>query len=411
MAVNNSFAYIEKTLPGVVDKVFALDSLTETLIGGSEIKLDFLDAKTVKIFMLASTGLVDYARGGHGSTNTRGAAKSTTETFTLSQERYSEIPLDKLDTLDDGETVLGHLASEFLRTKVVPEFDTYRFSKLASYTSATMGNRKEESGAISADKIISKFNTAFKWMAEQKVGEADQVIYVSPVVMELIRNTTELAKRLHQSDMDKNVRFAIEEYENRKIIVVPSDMFYTNAKTGNGIYPQNSSKVINFMVVDRRAPIIVKKLDYAKVFNSLEQNGSYLGYVGYMLTNLYYHDLFVPENKRVAIYCNVSNTAALSVSSALLLDAVAGATQGKTVVKSVLTQPAGMLYDGLGLYTANGTAPAIGDSFTITAGSNDVILGTEFTPDASHNIIVAVLDGKVVATSKDFTNTLPVGAA
>ena len=88
MANTNSFAYIEKTLPGVVDKVFALNSLTDALIGGSEIKLDFLDAKTVKIFMLASTGLTDYARGGHGVANTRGAAKSTTETFTLSQERY-----------------------------------------------------------------------------------------------------------------------------------------------------------------------------------------------------------------------------------------------------------------------------------------------------------------------------------
>ena len=114
MAVNNSFAYIEKTLPGIVDKVFALSSLTESLIGGSEIKLDFLDAKTVKIFMLASTGLYDYARGGHGSANTRGAAKSTTETFTLTQERYSEIPLDKLDTLDDGETVLIEFGGEVI---------------------------------------------------------------------------------------------------------------------------------------------------------------------------------------------------------------------------------------------------------------------------------------------------------
>ena len=405
MAVNNSFAYIEKTLPGIVDKVFALNSLTDALIGGSEIKLDFLDAKTVKIFMLASTGLVDYARGGHGSANQRGAAKSTTETFTLTQERYSEIPLDKLDTLDDGETVLGHLASEFIRTKVVPEFDTYRFSKLASYCSATMGNLVEESTPIAANTIISKFNAAFKWMSEQKVPEEDQVIYVSPTVMELIRNTTELAKRLHQSDMDKNVKFAIEMYENRQIVVVPSDMFYTKAQTGNGIYPSAASKVINFMVVSKKAPIIVKKLDFAKVYNSDGTNGSYLGYVGYLLTNLYYHDLFVPENKRVALYCNVSNVAATSVSSALLVDAVAG-TAGKTLIKGVLTQPAGMLFDKVGVYTTNGTAPALGSTYSV---STDVV-GTEITPNASHNIFVATLDGKVVAVSKDFTNTLPVGA-
>lgn len=405
MAVNNSFAYIEKTLPGIVDKVFALNSLTDALIGGSEIKLDFLDAKTVKIFMLASTGLVDYARGGHGSANQRGAAKSTTETFTLTQERYSEIPLDKLDTLDDGETVLGHLASEFIRTKVVPEFDTYRFSKLASYCSATMGNLVEESTAIAANTIISKFNSAFKWMSEQKVPEEDQVIYVSPTVMELIRNTTELAKRLHQSDMDKNVKFAIEMYENRQIVVVPSDMFYTKAQTGNGIYPSASSKVINFMVVSKKAPIIVKKLDFAKVYNSDGTNGSYLGYVGYLLTNLYYHDLFVPENKRVALYCNVSNVAATSVSSALLVDAVAGTT-GKTLIKGVLTQPAGMLFDKVGVYTTNGTAPALGSTYAVSTE----VVGTEITPNASHNIFVATLDGKVVAVSKDFTNTLPVGA-
>lgn len=403
MAVNNSFAYIEKTLPGVVDKVFRLSSLTETLIGGSEIKLDFLDARTVKIFMLASTGLYDYARGGHGSSNQRGAAKSTTEVFTLSQERYSEIPLDKLDTLDDGETVLGHLATEFLETKVVPEFDTYRFSKLAGYCSETMGNLKVET--IGANSIIAKFNAAFKWMTNQKVPEQDQVIYVSANVMELIRNTTELAKRLHQSDMDKNVKFAIEMYENRPIIVVPEDMFYTNAQTGDGIYPASDSAVINFMVVSKKAPIIVKKLDYAKVFNSVDQNGAYLGYVGYLLTNLYYHDLFVPENKRVALYCSVSEVNAGSVSSALLVDASKGAS-GKSHINSVLTQPAGMLYDKVGLYTTDGTAPALGSSFSVDA----TVVGTDITPNASHNIFVAVLDGKVVAVSKDFTDTLPVDA-
>lgn len=405
MAVNNSFAYIEKTLPGVVDKVFALASLTDALIGGSEIKLDFLDAKTVKIFMLASTGLVDYARGGHGANNKRGAAKSTTETFTLTQERYSEIPLDKLDTLDDGETVLGHLASEFIRTKVVPEFDTYRFSKLASYCSASMGNLVAET--ISANTIISKFNAAFKWMAEQKVPESDQIIYVNPEVMEQIRNTTELAKRLHQSDMDKNVQFKIEEYETRPIVVVPSDMFYTLAQTGDGVYPSSASKVINFMVVSKKAPIIVKKLDHAKVYNSEGPDGAYLGYVGYLLTNLYYHDLFVPENKRVALYCSVSDVNATAKANALLVDVVAGSASGKTLFNGALTQPAGMLYDKIELLANTvTTAPAIGASVSGT----ELVAGAEFTPNDDHNIIVATLDGKVVAVSKDFTTNLPVGA-
>lgn len=400
---NNNFAYVEQTLPGVLDKVFAAESFTDALIGGSEIKLNFLDAKTVKIFKMASTGLTNYKRGGHGETNIRGAAGSSTETFFLTQERYSEIPLDKLDTIDDGETVLGHLATEFYRTQVVREFDTYRFSKMASYCSPTMGNLVNET--IAANTIISKFNAAFKWFAEQKVPATDQIIYVNPTVMNLIRNTDELQKRLHQVDMYKNIKFKIEEYEGRMIVEVPSDEFYTLAKTDdNGIHPQAASKVINFLIVSKKAPIIIKNLDYAKVFNSNDGN-SYLGYVGYLLANLYYHDLFVPDNMRVGLYCSVSAENATNVSSALLVDAVAG-SQGKTIVNSVLTQPAGMLYDKIYLSTA-AAAPAIGSA---TSALTEITLGVEFTPNATHNYFVASLNGVAIAVSKDFTNTLPVGA-
>ena len=402
MANVNSFEYIEKTLPGIVDSVFAASSFTDSLIGKNALKLDFLDARTVKVYRLASTGLYDYARGGHGADNKRGAAKTTTETFTLKQERYSEIPLDKLDTMNDGETVLGHLAEEFIRTKVVPEFDTYRFSTLAGLCSETMGNKVSED--IAANTIIAKFNAAFKWMAEQKVPESDQIIYVNPGVMELIRNTAELAKRLMPSDMSKNVKFSIEEYEGRPIVVVPSDEFYTDATVGDGIYPSSTSKTINFIVLAKSAPIIVKKLDHAKVYDSTGDNGSYLGYVGYLLTNLYYHDIFLPENKKPGVYCSVSTASATGNASALLIDAVAG-TSGKTLIRGALTQPGGIMYDVVNVSTA-ATIPAIGSSYTATAD----VIGTEITPNASHNVFVAVLDGKVVAVSKDFGANLPKGA-
>ena len=405
MAVVNNIAYIEKTLPGVVDEVFKQSSLTERLLGGNELKLEFLDARTVKVTKIATSELDTYQRGGHGVANSRGGVDSSHEIFTLSQERYSEIPLDRLDVEDDGGTVLGNTARIFIETKVVPEFDTYRFSKLASYCNTYMGNMVSET--IAANTIISKFNTAFKWAADNEVPVEDQVLYVSTTVMQLIRNTTELAKRLMQSDMDKDVKFTIERYEGREIVEVPENRFYTNAVVGKGIYPGASSYVINFLLVSKKACNIIKKLDFAKVYNSDGANGSYLGYVGYLLTNLYYHDLFVPENKIPGIYCSVSSVAATSVARKLLLDFKAGAS-GKSQITKVLAN--GVMYDSLGLYTTNGTAPAIGSSFTITPGTNDVHIGVDFTPDASHNIIVAVLDGKVVATSKDFTSGLPVGA-
>ena len=63
----------------------------------------------------------------------RGNAQATTETFTHSHKKDTvKFPLDKLDTIDDGETVLAHpWRPEFIRTKSCPEFDTYRFRKIS----------------------------------------------------------------------------------------------------------------------------------------------------------------------------------------------------------------------------------------------------------------------------------------
>jgi hypothetical protein len=401
----NDFSYIEKTLPRRVDKVFAKNSVTEMLLGSEELQLDFLDAKTVKVFKLASTGLFGYKRGGHGYTNSRGSAQSTTETFTLSQERYSEIPLDKLDTLDDGETVLGHLADEFIRTKVVPEFDTYRLSKLAGYTNETFGNRVVKSEASLTNAILAEFTKAFEWMAEMKVPEKDQILYVNPKIMAKIRTSSELIRYLSQSDYKADVNFTIERFMGREIVEVPSDEFITDAVMGEGVYgPSASSKVINFMVVDKTSTIVIKKLDFAKVYDS-SNGGAYLGYVGYMLSNLYYHDIFVPENRIAGIYACVSETSASGIGAALKVVAEASSESGKTVVKLVSTNPGGIMWDKLHLVTT-GTAPVIGADIS----GGEISVGVAFTPNASHNHIAASLGGKVVAVSVDFEDDLPVGA-
>lgn len=413
---NNSFAYIEKTMPKVIDKVFARESLTDALIGGSEIKLDFLDAKTVRITKMATTGLYNYVRGGYSGSNAKGHAQSTQEVFTLSQERYSAIPVDKLDTMDDAETVFGHLAAEFARTKVVQEFDAYRFSKLASYTSTTLGNRAVVTEANLANHIIDEFNKGLKWMADNKVPEGEMVIYVSPQVMYLIRSTTELYKKLSQSEYKGSVSFAIQNYENKPIVEVPSDEFYTNIQIGNGYYPAANSVKINFMFVWKKAPIIVKKLDWTKIYSSDEVK---LDFVGYSFENLYYHDLFVADNQVPGIYACVSNTAATASASVLLPDVVADATATYSILNKVLTQPNGIIWDKIYL-SASATIPAIGDNEDTTnwtkigeigaSALNSKATFTHFVPDSSHNVFVATYDGKVVAVSKDFDDSeLPVG--
>lgn len=405
MSVQNTIAYIEKTMPKLIDKVQAQDSLTAALIDGGEIKLDFLDARTVKITKLASTGLQNYARGGHGGTNENGAVQSLHEQFTLTQERFSAIPLDKLDTLDDGETVFANLAKEFSRTKVVQEFDAYRFAKMCSYTSKAFGNRVEVAPASLKDHIIEEFNKMLQWMEDNKIPAGELIIYISPEAMTLVRSTEELYRKLSQSEYKASVSFAIQNYEDNPIVVVPSDEFYTNIVTGDGYYPAAGAKKIHFMAVWKKAPIIVTRLDWTKVYSS---DTTKLGFVGYSFENLFYHDLFVSDNKRVGIYACVSDVDAKSSANMLrIFDTVAGASGKTKLVAPVVTVPGGIMWDAIGLYTTNGTAPEIGSTFAdksvaeVDAQSAEVTF-KEFTPNASHNILVATYNGKVVAVSKDF---------
>lgn len=401
----NSIAKVEKYLTKVIDEVYFQESLTDRFFRDNAIIAEWTDGRTAKVFSLASTGYTNYNRGGSGNSNADGAVNSSLQSFTLSQERYSSIPVDRLDSIDDMGVVIGHLAKQFANTKHTPELDTYRLSKLAGYTSTTLGNRVVET--IAANTIISKFNAAFKYMKNHKVPSENQILFVSPTVMELIRNTSELYKKLTQEEYqgkigDKGVTFSIEKYEGREIVEVPEDEFYTDVVIGNGYYPAAGSKIINFLVVDKQAPIAVQHLAWTKVYDSDQTD---LGFVGNKLANLLYHDLFVPDNKVLGVYASVSQVSADTIANELLVVASAGAAQGKTKVDKVITNPEGIIYDAL-YRSTSATKPAINSA---TAGLTAVSIGAEFTPDASHNFIVASYNGKAVAVSKDFTNTLPVG--
>lgn len=411
----NNFAFIEKTLPGRVDEVYVKESVTQRLLNQSGMELDFSDAKKVKVFKTTATGTRTYKRGGHGNgANGEGESQSTLQEFEIKQERWFSLPFDKLDNFENGETVFGHQTQNYVKEHLIPETDTYRLAKLADMCSVTLGNKVVESTASITNTILAKFTAAFKWMAERKVPEKKQVIYVNPDVMEAIRTSTELVRYLSQSEYKGDVNFTIEKFMGREIVEVPSDMFFTNAiyLDDVGVVPTANSKKINYLICDASATIPVERLNWSKVYSSDETD---LGYVGYKYDGLINHDIFVLDNKKVGFYCSVSDVGATGGASVLLADVIAATTQSKSIInKYVVTSPATILWDAIGLYTTNGTAPAIGTSFSDKSvaeyGNNGDITWKEFTPNSSHNILVATKSGKVVAVSKDFTNTLPVGA-
>lgn len=399
-----------------VDTVLTQEAKTSILVNGTKyMDLNFKEAGYVKIASILMDGLSDYKRvnNGLGSANNGyatfpsndgykvGDAQLSWEIVQLAYDRGKQFRVDNMDNEETAGLVIGNLLTEFLRTKVVPEVDALRFSKMASKCNATLGNLVSES--ISANTIISKFNTAFEWLFEHGTEAENQVIFVSPAVMTLIRNTTELTKFITQGDYrnkDTGIDFKVEKYGGRPIIEVPSNRFFTNAVAGaNGYSVGSGSYVINFMVCDVRAVVPVVKLEKSKIWTPEQVQD----FDGYKVNFRMYHDIIVPKNKVPAIYTNVSTT---SASGKMNLLSVALTKVSSTYrLDAYYTNPAGLL----GTVVVSASAFTIGTAYTTSATVVALTEGATFSKFASETSeYFALLDGNGVCIAISGAVTLPV---
>jgi hypothetical protein len=304
--------------------------------------------------------------------------------------------------MDNEETaglIIGNLLTEFLRVKVVPEVDAVRFSKLCEKTATTFGNRVVED--ISANTIISKFNTAFEWLTEHEVPEEEQVIFVNPAVMNQIRNTTELYKRLSQAEYKGDVAFTIETYEGRPIVVVPTNRFYTEVSVGaNGYLPTSNSKVINFIVCSKKAIVPIVKLEKSKIWTPDQVQD----FDGYKVNFRMYHDVIVPKNKLAGVYASISSTTSASSKTALLSVNLSN-DSGTYKLEEYFTQPAGLL----GRVVVSASALTLGGTITVNGTTvKELAVGDTFSKFSSETAeYFALLDNNNVAIAISGSVNLP----
>ena len=407
----NSIGLITKYMQEAIDTVLTQEAKTNVLVNGSKfIDLNFKETGYVKVMSLLMDGLSDYYRvnNGLGSASNGystypsndgykvGDTSAKWELFQLEYDRGRQFRVDNMDNEETAVLVIGNLLAEFLRTKVVPEVDAVRFSKMAKKCNVALGNLVSET--INANQIIGRFNSAFEWLFEHGVPEEEQVIFVSPNVMTLIRNTTELYKRLTQDEYrNSDVTFTIEKYEGRQIIEVPSNRFFTGVvTTDNGYMPSANSYVINFMIASKKAVVPVVKLEKSKIWTPEQVQD----FDGYKVNFRMYHDIIIPKNKVPAIYTSVSAVAGTSKTN-LLSVALTKVTSGYTL-DAYYTTPVGLM----GTVVRSATAFTLGNTYTTSSTVIAVGEGDTFTKFASETAqYFALLDGsgKCIAVSGSVT--------
>ena len=141
-----------------------------------------------------------------------------------------------------------------------------------------------------------------------------------------------LLKFLAQEDYNKDINFQVLKYQGRTLVEVSPERLRTNILLfgQEGYSWAADSKKIDFLMVAKSAVMHVTKYEKVKVIGD-DLNLAGQGFDGYTIFARIYHDVFVPDNKRYALYCAVSEGAAPVMSLDVLVE--------NQKIKSITTYP------------------------------------------------------------------------
>ncbi|MEG0338311.1 MAG: hypothetical protein RR573_00170 [Oscillospiraceae bacterium] len=283
----NNITLAQQFVP-VLDEIYTSASLTAKLDGSAELARQGANANELIIPKLTMQGLGDYDRN---EGYTKGDITLMNETVKCNFDRSRSFSVDSLENQETANIAFGRLAGEFIRTKVVPELDAFRF---ASY-SGKSGISKIAAGAALADgaAVVAALRAATNKMDEDEVPFEDRHLFITPTLHGMVL------------DLDTNkskeilTRFA-------SVTLVPQTRFYTaisqkTGKTGEetgGYIKATAAKNINFMIIHKAAVIQFEKHIAPKLISASDNQDADAYKFGYR--NVGIADAY--ENKLAGIY-------------------------------------------------------------------------------------------------------------
>lgn len=284
----NVIELAKKFIP-MLDEVYKLSSLTAVLDGAAELAQQGANANELIIPKLDMQGLGNYNRN---SGYVSGDVTLTNETVKCNFDRGRMFTVDYLDNLESAGIAFGRLSGEFIRTKVVPELDAFRFATYASVS----GISKVTAGATLADgaAVVAALRSAVSEMDEDEVPQTERYLFITPTLLGMVQ------------DMDTTKsREVLQNFAGT--VKVPQTRFYTaieqlDGTTGGeeaGGYKKGTGAAnINFMIIHKAAVIQFQKHVAPKIITP-EQNQMADAYkFGYR--NVGIADVY--ENKVAGIY-------------------------------------------------------------------------------------------------------------
>lgn len=273
----------------LLDEVYKQASTTADLDSDSTLVRAGANANEIVIPKISMDGLAAYSRNGG---YVGGDVTLTNETVTFNYDRGRSFTVDAMDNEETAGLAFGKLASEFVRTKVAPEMDAFRYATYAGMT----GISKVSAGATlsTGDAVLAALLVAVNKMDEDEVPQENRTLRITPTLYNLIQSV--------DTTKSKEILSGFSS-----IVKVPQSRFYTAVKLNDGttsgeeaggFTKASGAKDINFMIIHKPALLQYTKHAVNKVITP-DENQTSDGYIchfrAYGLADVY-------DNKVAGIY-------------------------------------------------------------------------------------------------------------
>ncbi len=302
----NSFEYASVFMEELDSQL--VEKSTTGWMEGNAGQVQYNGGAEVKIPKMQMSGLGDYDRDGGFA---KGAVTVTYETRKLTQDRGRTFQLDAMDVDETNfAATAGAVMREFQNTKVIPEIDAYRYSKIAELAK-TAGKIKEYTAAV--DTIFENLMNDMTAIRDAVGDGCELIIAMSAKVAGMLDlakgGTNVLESGVFQQG---SAELKVKEIDGCPIIRVPSARFQTKYdfmdgvtenETDGGFAKAEDAKGINWIIMVKSAPVAISKTDVTRIFDPMTNQNANAWKIDYRK----YHDIWITDNGMDGILVNISN--------------------------------------------------------------------------------------------------------
>lgn len=266
----------------------------------------------VKIPKMSVQGLGDYDRD---NGYLMGSATLEYETKKMTQDRGRKFQLDSMDVDETNfVTTASSVMGEFQRTKVVPEIDAYRLSKIA--TEAINAN---VAGMVQYGYTPGAANTSALRKVKEGIAAIRDLGYDGPLVVHatdsfILELELELANKISTVNFKKGgIITKVPAVDEVPIIPTPANRLVTAIKLNDGktsgqekggFEKGATAKDINFEIMPLKTPVAISKQDKMRIFDPNTNQKADAWAMDYRR----FHDLWILENKVNSIYVSIKDS-------------------------------------------------------------------------------------------------------